>query len=139
MISIDRSLLPGGLAPLVITADHTEALWVETYAPPVFDYRKQYAPESPHMSGQALLSAVLDSGELSVVFYARGANWAATQAAMDSLSLALSQFSYPLTLTDTGTTFDAECAAVAWSWDDGMFAANIARGPVSIRLNPPGA
>lgn len=141
MISIDRSLLPGDLDPLVFTADPTDSLYVATYRPPVFDFRKRHAPDSDDVGGAVLQTAVLDISAIPLTIYARGTSWDDVEDAMAEANEALSQFIYALTLEVGGVdlTYNAECSRPAWTWDEGMVAACMAVGPVTIPVNPPGA
>lgn len=143
-ITITRDALPAPLADLVITNDPAGALFLAEagLGRPSFSFRKEYAPESPWVAGQALLAAVQDASAIPCNIYARGASTAAVEAAMVELEVALSQFIYTVTVEVDGVarSYEAECTAPVWGdVDSGEVAAHLVRASVVIPVNPEGA
>lgn len=136
-LSIDRASL--SLAPLVITGDAAQPMWLDpSVNRPTFEYRRNYAPPSSWMAGQTLLSAVLDASTVPAVVYLRAATSAALATLEDELTTALGQWSYGLTLTVDGVAraFEAEITAPSFTLDSGLVEAHMSRAAVVIPVNP---
>lgn len=140
-LTLDRTSL--GLAPLVITDDPADALYLpeDGVVWPVFGTRYTRAPSSAYESGNGeLLAAVREATDLPVVIYAHGDDAAALAVAKGVLEDAVAQWSYALTLTvdSVAYPFSAELVLdVPWGpIDSGMVRAHMAAAAFSIPLNP---
>lgn len=136
-LSIERTV--GG--PLAISSEPpgpTGGLWIAEILEPGFEFRYGYAPVSPHMPGQQLLSAVLEQSTLPAVVYAQGTSTAHLRALKDELAAAVAQFAYDVTLAIDGDvqTFSADPTWPQWQQDWGMAEAFMASTSLSIRVNP---
>lgn len=140
-ISLTISRVALSLPDLVISNDHTSELWIDEISPPGFSFRYNYAPDSDHIPGSTLLSAVLEASQIPLALYVRSASASAKATKMAALEAAVSQFSYSATLTLDGIAqaFSADPTWPVWSWDSGMASAFMARASVVIPVNPIGA
>lgn len=140
-VSINRTSL--SLSPLVITGDPFAGRWhlpEEGLVWPVFETRREYAPDSAYVGGKSLLAAVRDATEIALTVYAHGTSGADLAASKAELESALAQWSYGLTLTvdSVAYTYQAE-VLLGLPWgpvDSGMVAARLASASFSIPLNP---
>lgn len=143
MISLTITRASLSLPDLVIGDDPGGSLWIAGAGEPGFGFRYNYAPDSDHVPGSALLSAVLEMSSLPVTIYARAASSAALATLRNEVAAAVSQFSYTVTLTVDGiaSSFSADPVWPHWQWaeDSGMVAAHMASTSLSIPVNPPGA
>lgn len=143
MISLTITRASLSLGNLVIDDDPAASLWISGVGEPAFDFRYGYAPDSAHIPGSTLLSAVLEMSSLPVTIYARAASSAALETLRNEVRAAVSQFSYTVTLTVDGiaSSFSADPVWPHWQWaeDSGMVAAHMASTSLSIPVNPPGA
>lgn len=140
-LSFDRTSL--SLSPLVITSS---PFGTSLHIPedgvtwPVFETRRDYAPDSNFATGRMLRSAVLGAGDLPLTIYAHGDTTAALEAAKAELAAAVAQWSYALTLTvdSAAHAYTAEVVLdLPWGpVDSGMVAAHMASTSFSIPLNP---
>lgn len=138
-LSIDRASL--SLAALTISDTPSGSLWFdgEGVGRPAFSLRKSYAPESDHMPGRVLLSAVSDIGGLPASFYAKAATTAALESLKDEVDAAFSQFVYTVTLTVDGVarSYTAECELPTWTdFDQGLVSAFMAHASIVIPIAP---
>lgn len=114
-ISIDRSSLPGSLAPLVFSAalDATP-LGIVGYQPPADVPRYAYAPSSADVDGAELVAVAWEHTNLGFDWVAdEAASEADVQTAYLEVRAALEQFSFPVT-----TQVDGAPAQV-WTADRG--------------------
>ena len=65
--------------------------------------------EGPYMHGRRLLSAVLNTQVLTVVVRVVGSSWAEVCSSTETLFNALSQHTYPVTVTVEGETETYQC------------------------------
>lgn len=142
-VTIDRTSLE--LPPLVLGSDPFVAplyLPEDAVTWPEWSIRRTYAPESAWLAGTALLAAVREASTLPLVVYARGETTAALEAAKRTLEAATSQWDYDITLTVDGvaTSWRADPELPTWGLvDAGMVRAGLARGAVTVPINPSGA
>jgi hypothetical protein len=138
-LTIDRSSL--SLSDLVIG---TSPFGADMYLPEDgierfdFDYRRSYAEGSTY-APRALLAAILEPTTLSVAVYCRGASSAALATIETTLTTAMSQWAYDLTLTIDGVsqTVTGEPTRPAFGQiDSGMVRAFVSRATLSIPINP---
>lgn len=99
IISIDRSGMPGSLAPLEFSArlDGT-ALGIVNYQPPAFLARNGYAPTNRFRDGSELTSAAWEKTNLAIDWLlVDAANETAIQAACAEVWAAIGQFRFQIT------------------------------------------
>lgn len=139
-VTFSRTVL--SLPALVIEQDPSAGLYLpeDGIVWPVFETRREYAPDSSWVPGRVLLAAVQGAAELPLTIYAKGASGAAVAAKRAELEAALAQWSYDLTLTvdSVAYTYSAEILlGVPWGpIDSGMVAEHLARTSFTIPLNP---
>lgn len=106
---------------------------------PDMDYRRGYAPDSSYVPGRTLLAAVLEASTLPVTIYARAASTSALRTLEATLTAALAQWAYDVTLTVDGQseTWTGEPTRPAFGpVDSGMVRAFISRAALTIPINP---
>jgi hypothetical protein len=139
-VTFTRPIVGGG--DLVITNDPTAGtmhLPEDWLVRPDFDFRRTYAPTGPFTPGQQILSAVLEASTLPLVILCHSTTTALLRAAEATLTAAVGQFAYDVTVTVDGQT---ETWAADPSWphfgdvDSGMVAAHISRAVLTIPINP---
>lgn len=107
-----------------------------------FEFRRTMAPESAYLPGDQPLAAVLDASTLPLTVYARAVPTATLEQVKAVLEVAVSQWTYNVTVAVGGesTTYEAFPAWPQWSAPDaGMSAARMARCSITIPINPRGA
>lgn len=142
-LSIDRTAL--SLSPLVL-ANNPSGAYIypeEGLSEPMFPPRVTWAPDSRFIPGRLALGSVIDAGTIPLSVTVRGASTADLQAKKIALMVALAQIAYAVTMTVDGVevgTWDAMPGSVSWGYvDHAMAAAHMARGEVTIPVNPPEA
>lgn len=145
-LTIDRTSL--SLLPLVLNNNPFDPDSPFTYpedglSEPTFPPRVTWAPDSQWIPGRLALGSVIDSGTIQLGVTVRGDSTNDLQVNKVALMVALAQISYSVTMEVGGVeigTWDAMPGSVAWGLvDHGMAAAYLARGEVSIPVNPPTA
>jgi hypothetical protein len=122
--------------------------WWTAITLPAWAYRNEYAPPSPWLPGQVLLSAVPDQSSLAVAVGAKASTLTALQAQKAALDDALAQWRYTVTLTAVsgletvtiGSWLAQPCAVVWGDLDTQPWGQEyVAVGSAAIPVNPPGS
>lgn len=114
-VSIDRSSLSLGALVISSTPTDTYVLTGAGLGRPGISWRYTYAPANPYIHGSALLGAVKDQSSLPLEVLVQSNTAANLDAAIKTLTDALDQFSYDVTVTVDGV-------AKTWSCDPGSYA-----------------
>lgn len=138
-VTIDRSTL--SLPDLVIGTNPASS---DIYLPEDglnridFDYRRTYADGSSY-APRALVAAILEPTNLQLVVYCHAATSAALATVEGTLTTALSQWAYDVTVTIDGVsqTVTGEPTRPAFgAVESGMVKAFLSRATLSIPVNP---
>lgn len=141
-ITIDRTALGLGLLAMTGAPAATgDALWIpeDGVGEVQWGLRRTYAPDSAWTPGRHLLGAVREAAALPLVVYARGATPAGLNAQKAVVEAALGQWDYTLVVTVDGVSVTYRCEPSIPNWGGTlapMHAAGIARGTVTIPVNP---
>ena len=103
-ISIDRTSLPGSLAPLVFSATENDgnALGIESFTEPGKQARIAYMPDSQDVHGSEPVAWAWQQGLLSWETFADADTEAESRSLLADVVAAVSQFSYTVTVTRNG-------------------------------------
>lgn len=102
-MSVDRSAL--SLAALVFDDDGpTYRLTEQGLGRPAITWRRTAAPDSANVHGTEYIGAAKEQSSLPLEVKVYAASTAALDAACNELEDALSQFAYPVTVTEDGVT-----------------------------------
>ena len=100
-VSIDRASL--SLTALAITNDGaTYQIAQDGLGEPNITWRRLSAPDSANIHGTEYIGAVKEQTSIPLVVIVKAASSSALKTARDALFAALSQFSYPVTITVDG-------------------------------------
>lgn len=138
-LTIDRTSI--SLSALVISTTPAAGMWLpeQGLVRPDMDYRRTYAPDSSYVPGRTILAAVLEASTLPATVYFRAATTSALVTLENTLTAALAQWAYTVTLTIDSS---------AWSWtgeptrpafgavDSGMARSFMSRAVLTIPINP---
>lgn len=142
-LAIDRTSL--SLAPLTLSNNPSGSYVYpeEGLSEPTFTPRVTWAPDSRFIPGRLALGSVIDAGTIPLEVTVRGASTADLQAKKVALVTALAQINYEVTITVDGVEVGSWAAmpgSVSWGFvDHSMVAIHLARGAVTIPVNPPEA
>lgn len=113
-ITLDRSGLPGGLDPLVISGTFDgNALGLLSYQPPALVPRYGYAPDPADVDGSELISVAWEQTAIGFDWCREGSTETELQAAYAEVAAAIGQFSFPV------TTQVSDAPAQVWTADRG--------------------
>lgn len=107
---------------------------------PSFTMRRTYAPDSQEIAGRALLKAVEDAGQTTLIVKMNADTASELAALRDELAAATSQFTYTLTILvdGVGRSWQAEAELPQWGeFDSGEWKASMDTATITIPLNPP--
>ena len=125
-VALDRTSLPGSLAPLAITDDGaTYQIGQDGLGRPGRTWRMGSMPDSQDVHGTEYVSAVLEQTSVPLEVIVKAASSAALDAAVDALFDALSQFAYTVTVTVDGV-------AKSWSASPAMVTPKAPTGPAQV-------
>ena len=137
-LTISRTQL--GKSNLVVTnTPQADGLHISGVTAPTFDVVYHRAEAGMFTNGRRLLGATLDVGTLPVRFVAQSSTHAGVVALQNTLTEALWQFYFTLTLTVAGSSESWAADPSRPVWGDiaaGDVAACVAACSVSIPLNP---